>query len=805
MKEFEDQCPLLAPSPRQLLNERATRREKNLGRHIESASASLRKLGEDLEQATGKRKRVVAAAALRRATSELRQEIISAAETEVSDGVLEFANCLLSTQGRLAVHAHLLRDYTARLVREIRERLGTSKLFQSEPLLPWQRDPIAQSGIHTCEEMLMERQAVENPNESIALPMGKGPTASAGGSSRTWPAVVQKWEALKAGGEDGVEQYEHIPETDLRKLVAGQCGVKPGEVTADQIDEVAVELCHHYGRFRIVPGVLHGELEETEADRSVDLVEDEAFWKDREDEFRKYDTGQNAELFARWFSLDDHWVFGTEPGVKSPSAETLHLFKSLASLAAKGLGGERSAEPWVDWLHLLRRAKDDRTGKRVFTTVKELESSVRERELDQGRSEGKPIPAGGLVEYVEVDDDWSAAGGLAPSEGAHGSRLVLKQMHWDSTVETIERLFNSSANYCLELRSLAPRRRPDEAGAQRRVASSVQGHAEGATAILPELSESAQRMLKIQFDTHRDFHHLNGEHFEWHAKERKRLIGVPGARKWRGRDGVWHVDERLVDDTGIIPSVAMAKNRFGDLVNEFWRHWSSNAGWETFAAWLDILKQQTMAELASIWKGKSREIDSWYDRACAPAVEAALASKVKEFMGWARNAELKALERANYDEFLEDAERTLDSKIASEKLGVPAGTTIPTEGTVTQPEILGHKLVDETTLITEEHSPAPAPPVETENVKHADVIVAERRKLLSEYKDKGRAVGIRITDEMVAKAAKPGNWNDRTMVSWWKRNDPRCMLLHDKKLRAVLARDPLTIWSPKIGRNRERK
>lgn len=256
MRTIEDCCPLVGPVPQRRLKELAARREENLGTHIESASASLRKLGEDLEQATGKRERVAAEAALRRATSELRQEIIGAAETEVRDGVREFAKGLLSTQGRLGVHANWLREYTARLIREVRDRLGTSELFQSEPLLPWQRDPIAQRGIRSCEEMLAERQAVESPSESIAPAGEAGQATSDGEGPCAWPALVLEWEALKAAGEDGVEQYEHIPEADLRKFVASQCGVKPEEVTADQIDQVAVELCHHYGRFRIVPGVL---------------------------------------------------------------------------------------------------------------------------------------------------------------------------------------------------------------------------------------------------------------------------------------------------------------------------------------------------------------------------------------------------------------------------------------------------------------------------------------------------------------------------------------------------------------------
>ena len=80
-----------------------------------------------------------------------------------------------------------------------------------------------------------------------------------------------------------------------------------------------------------------------------------------------------------------------------------------------------------------------------------------------------------------------------------------------------------------------------------------------------------------------------------------------------------------------------------------------------------------------------------------------------------------------------------------------------------------------------------------------DPIAAERDALLTAFKAKGRGLGIRITDEMVAKAAKPGKWNDRTMVTWWKRNDSKSKPPHDKRIRAVLDGDPsrLTDDEPK--------
>jgi hypothetical protein len=88
-------------------------------------------------------------------------------------------------------------------------------------------------------------------------------------------------------------------------------------------------------------------------------------------------------------------------------------------------------------------------------------------------------------------------------------------------------------------------------------------------------------------------------------------------------------------------------------------------------------------------------------------------------------------------------------------------------------------------------------PLSTEAQKqNDDAIKNERNAALKTLKDRARAKGIRVTDAMVAKAAK-NTWNDRTMVTWWKRNDPQCKPSHDKLIRAVLGKDPASIWPSK--------
>jgi len=78
-----------------------------------------------------------------------------------------------------------------------------------------------------------------------------------------------------------------------------------------------------------------------------------------------------------------------------------------------------------------------------------------------------------------------------------------------------------------------------------------------------------------------------------------------------------------------------------------------------------------------------------------------------------------------------------------------------------------------------------------------DPIAAERTALMSSFRAKAKRQKIKVTDEIVAKEANPGKWHDRTMVGWWKRNDPRCRAVHDRMIRAVLSRDPASIWPPK--------
>ena len=159
---------------------------------------------------------------------------------------------------------------------------------------------------------------------------------------------------------------------------------------------------------------------------------------------------------------------------------------------------------------------------------------------------------------------------------------------------------------------------------------------------LPELSNSTKRKLALQWSTLLDTNRLAGEHLHWHERERDRLQRIAAQSPGPGPD--WR-NERAADETGIPASVKVVEARFANLSGEYWPQWlSSGDGYEAFVGWLEELKGRVSSEIASVWKGKSKPIDCWYERACGPAVEKALAALVKDGTNRARGAEMKRLE-----------------------------------------------------------------------------------------------------------------------------------------------------------------
>lgn len=334
--KYENHCPLLAQKARERLRHCRRQRESQLDREITLAETRLRGRYEELARVKGKRKRASSEIALRQEITATWQQIVGVATTVTVDGVREFANGLLDSQGRLGVNADWLREYTARLVTEIRDRVNTSQVFQMNPLLPWQQDSIAQKAIQTCEEAIAERRKIGDRWAYSAV--------ESSGGNPTWPTVVQEWEAFKATQKIESGPPERIPESVLRNFLAGHYGIKPKDVDWEQIRLAGADLCRHYGPVLVIPL----ELETNRpAKAAPDSKATAQFWKEREDEFRKYDTPANC-MSAVWLSIDEQWIFRSDSGVTASTLEAQQVFKPLAREAAKGLGGSRSAEPWMD-------------------------------------------------------------------------------------------------------------------------------------------------------------------------------------------------------------------------------------------------------------------------------------------------------------------------------------------------------------------------------------------------------------------------------------------------------------------------
>lgn len=444
IKAYEYRCPLLADTALEQLRHGHAQRDKQLHRQIHLGETQLRERQEELRSGVGKEG--VAENMLRQEIKAIREEIVDVGMTVAADGVCGFANGLLASQGRLGVHANWLREYTALLVNEIRDRLGSSRVFQLDPLLPWAQDPITQKAIQTCEAIIAERRTTGD-----RWPYG---LAGSTDNNPAWALVVQAWEAFKASNNiRPTPSCERIPESFLRNFLAGHYGIKDTDVDWEQIRLVGADLCRHYARVLVVPA----DFVPARPARTAPVSKATAqFWKEREDEFRAHDSPANCTLSATWFSIDERWAFRSNSGGAAATSEAQQVFKALAREAAKGLAGSRSPDLWLDWLDALRRATDRSTGRCLYSKVSSSGSqSIGERQLDQMAKLGEPVPPGGLIDFLVPADREHDVDASQEPVGPSEARAE-KRMFWETSTESIEFLFRTSARYCLELRSLTP-------------------------------------------------------------------------------------------------------------------------------------------------------------------------------------------------------------------------------------------------------------------------------------------------------------------------------------------------------------
>jgi hypothetical protein len=121
MKEYEERLPLLTSRALERLRARGAERLNLLSTMIESAAAKSFEQTESVASTETTRPRKTAGKEY--ATKARLADIVQLAADAARATVLDFAEGLLLSQQRLPVHADLLRDYTARLIREVRGRI----------------------------------------------------------------------------------------------------------------------------------------------------------------------------------------------------------------------------------------------------------------------------------------------------------------------------------------------------------------------------------------------------------------------------------------------------------------------------------------------------------------------------------------------------------------------------------------------------------------------------------------------------------------------------------------------------------
>jgi hypothetical protein len=443
MRDFETRCAVLAPAAQQKLEKEGDPIETQLSDLIEAAGLRIQERRAEIAALTDSSQCESAETALAEEIRGLRRGVIEAAENLANQSVLAFSNAILFSQGRLFAHAVWVRTYTAELIGAIRHWLAGFEVMKCEALPEWQQDSIAQEAIRACEEVLAERQKVE---------AGESPTANANGAmaevsiqtSRTWSRIVQAWEALKSTRGIKTDNQERIPESDLRDIVGGEFSTKPLEVTEVQIELAAIDLCRHYGTVHVVPASVSGSGAPSPRPVVRNPIADATFWKHREREFRRHTRDGNQHLGATWFSQGSYWKFQTGSG-SPPSPLAIDCFKSLAREAAKGLDSPRGADAWIDWLGLLRDARDEQTGKLLHARTWPGSFVISQRELARMTSLGDRVPVGAVIEFIGTQD-----GG------------VERRTDCESKTVIVEKIFANSANQCIRLRSLPPHPRPTQ-------------------------------------------------------------------------------------------------------------------------------------------------------------------------------------------------------------------------------------------------------------------------------------------------------------------------------------------------------
>lgn len=384
---------------------------------------------------------------LERADPGQRDEIFRVAEELARGAVADFAAGLIDLQsGKLANHEVDLREYTGYIVGQIRDLLASPPIVPSGCLPPWRQDPIAQGAIHTCEKTIAERQGLEEPGDYASASVQP---------NFTWVPMVQEWEAHRARTK-AESDYRRVTEAEMRQIICAAWGGNPDDLTMEQIGRAAVELCAHFGTIQMIPSTKLDNAAEKREEKEAVVVGSVEFWEKKEAEFRNLATPGNSGLRADHYSPGGWMVFNPH-GPKEPARESERMFQSLARDAAHGISGSKNKDPSWNWLDSLADARDQITGQLLYTKHMHSTSSISEEELARMERRGEQAPPNGIVEFVMLENGADTSHCQSSTiKGELGT--VRRRWFFEDSSAGLSHLFNISAEYCVELRSLARHR-----------------------------------------------------------------------------------------------------------------------------------------------------------------------------------------------------------------------------------------------------------------------------------------------------------------------------------------------------------
>jgi hypothetical protein len=196
---------------------------------------------------------------------------------------------------------------------------------------------------------------------------------------------------------------------------------------------------------------------------------------------------------------------------------------------------------------------------------------------------------------------------------------------------------------------------------------------------LPKLSARIVRLHTLRWKELVELRGFTGDHLHWylsqdrrHRAARPRVSLTPpppisvsdrhGSRtEYHGAQGerishdeflklqlaAWAARENkpdTIDSIGIFETVALAKERFGGIVEDYLAVWAeTNGNSDDFSRWLEAIRDSVAGEVGDLWR-QGEWHASWFERACRREVHNQLGASVDHWKSRASGLEIQHLE-----------------------------------------------------------------------------------------------------------------------------------------------------------------